>query len=110
MNAVNLLIRFLLELAALVALGYFGYHATQAEPARLVLCIAAPALFAVLWALFASHKAKYPPPRFYKAILGAMLLEVTPVVLFLEGQGVWAAGMAVVIVVNSVLVYWRKYQ
>jgi hypothetical protein len=109
MKAVNLLLRFLLELAALIALGYWGYHAAIGV-AGILLCIAAPLLFAVLWGLFAAHKAKFPPRPLWKAVLGAVLLEVTPLVLILEGQGMWAVGIAVVIVVNSGLVYQRKYQ
>ena len=109
MKAVNLLLRFLLELTALVALGYWGFHAA-AGMAGILICIGAPLAFAVLWGLFAAHKAKYPPPQPWKAVLGAVLLEVTPVILALEGQGVWAVGMGVVIVVNSGLVYLQKYQ
>jgi hypothetical protein len=109
MKAINLLLRFLLELAALVALGYWGYHAA-AGVVGILLCIVAPLLFAVLWGLFAAHKAKSPPPGPWKAALGALLLEVTAWVLALEGQGIWAGVIAVVILLNSGLVYGRKYQ
>jgi uncharacterized protein DUF2568 len=103
MKALNLLLRFLLELSALAALGYFGYHVASGL-AAIFLCIAAPLLFAVLWGLFVAHKAKFPPPGPYKALLGAVLLEVTPLVLALKGEGAWAVGMALVIVVNSGLI------
>lgn len=110
MKALNLLLRFLLELAALAAVGYWGYHAVEPEPARIALCIAGPIVFAVFWGLFAAHRAKYPPPQPWKAIIGAVLLEVTAVVLALEGQGLWAAIIGVGIAANSVTVYLERYQ
>lgn len=110
MKGLNLLLRFLLELTALAALGYWGYHAVEGEVARLALCIVAPLLFAVAWGLFAAHKAKFPPPQPWKPIVGAVLLEVTPAVLAWDGNGLWAAILAVVIVGNSSLVYLKRYQ
>ena len=104
MKIANLALRFALEMAALAALGYWGYHTVEPESTRLALCIAAPIGFAVLWGLFAAHKAKFPPPEPWKAIIGALLLEVTPGVLVWEGEGIWAVVVAVVIVVNSGLV------
>jgi len=101
MKAANLLLRFLLELAALFAVSYAAYHSVEDEAARLALCTAAPIVFAVLWGLFAAHKAKFPPPEPLKALIGAVLLEVTPGVLAWGGQGLWAAVIAVVIAANS---------
>ena len=97
----NLALRFVLELCALFAVGYCGYHAVQGEIARLVLCIAAPIVFAVLWGLFAAHKAKFPPPKPWKAIVGFVLLECGAVGLALTGQVVWAAVFAAVIAANT---------
>ncbi len=109
MRSINLLVRFLLELAALAALAFWGLHAAT-DMLGLVLCIAAPLLFAVLWGLFAAHKAKFPPPQPWKAILGAVLLEVTAGVIALAGQEFWAAVVAVLIAANSILVYLERYQ
>jgi len=109
MKAINLLLRFILELAALAALGFWGLHAA-AGTAGIALCIAAPLLFAVVWGLFAAHKAKFPPPQPWKAVLGAVLLEVTAVVLALEGQDLWAGLIAIGILANSMTVYLQRYQ
>ena len=58
LKAVLLVVRFGLELAALVALGYWGFT-TGGTVVRIVLGIGAPLLAAVLWGLFVSPKAKY---------------------------------------------------
>lgn len=55
MKAANLLLRFLLELSALAALGYWGFHVAGGI-AGILLCIGAPLLFAASWGLFAAHK------------------------------------------------------
>jgi hypothetical protein len=101
MKIANLGLRFLLELCALAALGYWGYHVVQGELARLVLCIAAPTLFAILWGLFAAHKAKFPPPRPWKALVGFLLLECGAVCLALGGQLELAAAFALLIATNT---------
>ena len=109
MKAISLLLRFLLELAALAALGYAGLHAATGT-FGILLCIALPLVFAFVWWLFPAHKAKFPPPQPLKAVIGAALLQVTPLVLVLEGQGLWAGIIAVGIVANSMTVYLQKSQ
>jgi hypothetical protein len=101
MKAANLLLRFLLELAALVAVSYWGYHVAEGEAGRLALCITAPVLFGVLWALFAAHKAKFPPPQPWKALVGFLLLECGAVCLALGGQLELAAAFALLIATNT---------
>ena len=109
MRVINLTIRFLLELCALAGLCYSGYHAVSDEAARIVLAIAAPLALAVLWGLFAAHKARFPPPRGLKAILGFLFLEGAAGSLALAGQGELAAIFAAVIAVNSALLYlWKQ--
>lgn len=50
-NPLNLILRFILEIAALIAQGYWGW--TQHEGiARLLLGIGIPLIFAALWGIF----------------------------------------------------------
>lgn len=100
MKIANLALRFFLELFAIAAVSNFAYHITVAGPARLALCIAAPVLFAILWGLFAAHKAKFAPPKPYKAIVGFLLLEAAALSVALAGNVVWAIVFAVVIAGN----------
>lgn len=51
-NPLNLAVRFLLEIAALIALGYWGWTWGQGA-LRYLLAIGAPLLAAVLWGVFA---------------------------------------------------------
>ena len=48
----NLLLRFLLELCALGALGYWGFKTGSGLVAKIGLGIGAPLVVAVVWAMF----------------------------------------------------------
>lgn len=56
-GAANLALRFLLELAALAALGVWGAHAGTTGLLSAILAIAAPLVAVVLWGVFVSPKA-----------------------------------------------------
>jgi len=51
MNILNAGLRFLLELAALFAVGYWGWY-QQTGALRIVLAVIAPVLFAAVWYTF----------------------------------------------------------
>ena len=58
----NLGLAFLLEIGAVAALAYWGFHTGGTLPARFALGIAAPVLAAVLWGLFAAPQATFHVP------------------------------------------------
>jgi len=60
LRAVNLAVRFVVELASLAALAYWGWHDSETTAVKWLLAIGAPVVWAVLWGLFASPKARYP--------------------------------------------------
>lgn len=109
-RAVNLLARFLLELAALAALAFAASRARAAQPfVAIMLAIAAPCCFAILWSLFAAHKARYALPRAAKAIVGLLLLEASAAALAIAGRPALGALLAVLVLANSGLLYaWRQ--
>lgn len=108
MRSMNLLVRFLLELSALAALVFAGSRAAQ-HAVAITLAIAAPCCLAVLWSLFAAHKARYAFPRPGKAIAGFLLLVASAAALAMAGRPALAAVFAVLILANSLLLYvWRQ--
>jgi Protein of unknown function (DUF2568) len=58
----NLGLAFLLELGAVAALGYWGFHTGSTLPTQLALGITAPGVAVALWALFAAPQATYQVP------------------------------------------------
>jgi Protein of unknown function (DUF2568) len=64
-NPINLSLRFLLELAAIIIFGYWGYS-LGGDGTRILLAILFPLLFAVLWGVFA---VKGDPSRSGKTVV-----------------------------------------
>jgi hypothetical protein len=78
-------LRFLLELVGVVALGYWGVTVGTSLPIQVLLAIAAPVALIIVWALFIAPRAIYPIPRLAQAIGGGLLLEIAAVALVLAG-------------------------
>ncbi len=57
LQAINLGIRFVLELCLLAALGYWGFQLDQGLLLRIVAGIGAPLLAATVWGMFVAPKA-----------------------------------------------------
>jgi len=86
MNVLNAGLRFLLELAALFAVGYWSWH-QDVGAFRIVLAVAGPILFAAVWYTF---NVKNDPGRSGKApvpVAGAVRLLIE---LILFGFAVFA--------------------
>jgi hypothetical protein len=83
-KAANLAVRFLLELAALAALAYWGWGVSW------VLAIAAPAAWIALWATFGSPKARVTLSTPQRIAFEAVVFAAAAVALWAAGQEVWA--------------------
>jgi len=101
--AANLAVRFLLELATLVALAIWGVHAGRSTLADIALGVGAPLVAAVIWGVFAAPKSS-------RRLRGPALVAVQLAVLGAGAAALAAAGhealaavLAVVIVVNAAL-------
>lgn len=65
-NPLNLVLRFLLELAAIVVFGIWGYSLTE-DGTRFLLAFLFPVFFATLWGVFA---VRDDPSRSGKTVVG----------------------------------------
>jgi hypothetical protein len=102
-KGVVLAIRFGLELAALVALGYWGFKTGGGTVTKIVLGLGAPLLAAVLWGLFASPKARFPNEAL-RAVVEIAVFGGAALALAAAGHTQLAVAFAVVAVVDSGLV------
>ncbi|GGT92801.1 YrdB family protein [Streptomyces violascens] len=59
LKPLNLLLIFLLELAVLVAAGYWGFARDAGRPVRILLGIGTPVVLAALWSLLGAPDATY---------------------------------------------------
>jgi hypothetical protein len=103
--AINLALRFLLELAGIVALWVVGWGISTAAPVRLLAAFGLAGALVVAWALVVAPKASNPLPQGTRMLIGTGLLLLVAVVLAVAGQPVAAAVFAVVNVVNTGAVF-----
>jgi hypothetical protein len=110
MRPLNLLLRFLLELCALVALAWWGYHAARSSVVHWILALAAPVLLALLLGEVRGAEVWFKLPRGERAALGFLLLELSAASLAFAGQALLAAGFGAAIAVNALMLYLWRYQ
>jgi hypothetical protein len=108
MKAANLMLAFLLELCALAALGYWGFH-TGMGIGKFILAVGAPVVFAIIWAIAIAPKSVLRLPGPLSFILGVALLLLTDGLLAAAGAAVLAVAFAIVILLNAALRYiWHQ--
>ena len=100
----NLGARFLLELSALAALGYWGSQ-TGPLAVSIVLAIAAPLAGAVLWGVYAAPKSRHRLPGEKRLVVEIPFFGAATAGLAATGQWVLAAIFAVAVVLSELVTY-----
>ncbi|MFF3056619.1 YrdB family protein [Streptomyces sp. NPDC057909] len=100
--AANEVLAFVMELAALACLSWWGFHAGGGNLARqLLLAFAIPALAIALWGLFAAPRARIRLPLAGVLAVKAVVLGGGAFGLYRVGHPAAAVGLAVVMVANT---------
>jgi hypothetical protein len=112
-HPLNLALRFLLEMAALVAIGYWGFD-QHSGIWRFVIGIGGPVLAAALWGTFAvpgdrsrSGSAPVPVPGVVRLTLELCLFAFAAWALYDAGSTLLAGLLAGITIVHYVLSYDR---
>ena len=93
-RAANLTLRFVLELCALAALAYGGWHTPGPVWSRLLLTVALPLVAAVVWGRWVAPKASRPLPDPQRLVPEWLVFGGATVALALTGHPAWAATLA----------------
>lgn len=102
--AANEVLAFVLELAALACLSWWGFHAGDGDLARQLLpAVGIPALAIALWGLFAAPRARIRLPRAGVLAVKAVVLGGGAFGLYRVGHPAAAVTLAVVMVANTAL-------
>jgi uncharacterized membrane protein len=94
-------LRFVLELGGVVALGYWGIHSGSSLPLQVLLAAAAPLALIIVWALFIAPRAVYLIPRLAQAIGGGLLLEIAAGALVLAGLPIVGVAFGALIAIDT---------
>lgn len=112
-HPLNLALRFLLEIAALVAIGYWGFR-QHTGIWRVLLGIGLPVIAATLWATFAvpddpsrSGRAPVPIPGVLRLVLELSLFGLAAWALYTTGSSLLALILGSIIIVHYALSYDR---
>ena len=95
-RALALLVRFLLELAALAAVGWWGF-----EEVNVLVGVAAPLLVAVVWGAFISPKAAVKVPKAVWIGLQVLVFGAAALALAAVAPGWLAVAFVAVVVIDS---------
>ena len=105
MAVANLTLRFLTELAGIAAVGYAGFQVAAPMPLRAAAGIGAAVALVVTWAMVVAPNTANGLSQAQKDLIGTALLLVAAVALALAGQVRWAGALAVIVVVNTALLF-----
>jgi hypothetical protein len=103
MVAINLTVRFLLELSALAALGYWGFATGSGLLGKIVLGLGVPILAAVAWGAFVAPKAARPLRDPGKLLVEVLVFGAAAGGLVLAGRPVLAVLLLATYAVNRFL-------
>ena len=105
MRAANLAVRLLLELAALAALGLWGWHAPGPLAVRVVAAAVAPLAGAVVWWTWVAPKARRRLPDPLRLAAEVLVFGNAVVGLLVTGHPGWAVALAVAYAANVGLMF-----
>jgi Protein of unknown function (DUF2568) len=91
----NLALRFGLELCALAALGYGGWHVPGPVVVRVLAAVALPVIAAVVWGRWVAPKASHPVPDPLRLVPEWTVFGGATVALLATGHFVLAGLLAV---------------
>ncbi|NLF13672.1 MAG: YrdB family protein [Anaerolineaceae bacterium] len=110
LQAVNLALRFFLELAALAAMAYWGWTTHEGAP-RFLWTIGLPVVAAALWGIFRVPNDPGPAPVAVpgrvRLLLEALFFGGAVVLLVRAGQPVAAGILAALLVIHYVAAHQR---
>ena len=98
-------LQFLLELAALAALGYWGSTAGDGTFAHVALAIAAPLLAAIVWGMFGSPKAPFHLGGAWRLLLEVVFFGSAAAALVVADRPVLGAVLAATVAANGTLLH-----
>jgi hypothetical protein len=109
LKGLNLLVRFLLELCMLAAVGYWGFKTHSDWAMKIIFGIGLPILIAVLWGLFIAPRATYPLTGISYLVVELILLGSGALALFASGKPALGWVYTIIVVANKVLlVLWKQ--
>jgi hypothetical protein len=110
LKPMNEILTFLLELAMLLALGYWGFYGDKSVWVKWLLGIGLPLLAAVVWSIWLAPKAPHRLGSTGGNLLSLILFLLAATVLFFTPHIALAIIFALTAIANRVLIIiWKQW-
>lgn len=107
---INLALRLILEICALVSLCYWGFHSDNGYMVKVLLGIGSPLLMGIIWGTFVSPKAPIPVRGIKKLLLELIIFGFATLALYNAGHPILALFFAILVVLNMFFLrIWEQY-
>lgn len=109
LQMLNLALRFLLEIVALIVYGLWGYRMGGSGLSRALLSVALPVIAATVWGMLGAPKAAYALPAPLHLLLEILMFGTPVLLLYLMNRPGQAAVYGIVVLVNKLLMMvWNQ--
>ncbi len=109
LKLLNLVLRFLLEICILIALGYWGFNSSDETLPRIAAGIGAPLLAAINWGIFVAPASRRRLRDPLRLLVEIVIFAAAVLALAAAGQLTLALIFAVVTAINISLVrLWKQ--
>src|SRR5215207_6036026 len=105
MLLINLAGRLVLELAAIGAVGFWGYQAVGPLPGRIALAVGAVVALVVFWAVVVAPNATNAISPEVRVLIGSVVLLLAAGALATAGQTTLALVFGGAVIVNTVILF-----
>ena len=99
---------FLLELATLASLMYWGFHVDKGMLMKIVLGIGTPILVAMIWGTFIAPKASIPVSIPYEFFFKLIIFGSAVAALYFSEKSMLAIIFGIVVLIEMILMYTMK--
>ncbi|WP_370094683.1 YrdB family protein [Streptacidiphilus sp. MAP12-20] len=103
LHYVNEGLAFAVELVALGALAWWGFHAGSGIVVHLLLGLGAPALMAWTWGMIAAPRAKYRVPLLLVLCYKVLVFALASAAVYVTGAHAFGLVLGVVALINTAL-------
>jgi Protein of unknown function (DUF2568) len=99
----NVVLRFLLELAVLAALGFWGFHTGTRRLAQVALLVGTPLLATVVWGIFVAPASPRDLPDPWRLLVELVVFGAAAAGLLAAGRPAVGVVFALLAVLNALL-------
>jgi hypothetical protein len=108
-KALNLGIRFLLELCILIILGYWGFKTGGQTLTKTLLGVGGPVLFAIVWGTFLAPKSSMRLRDPWLLIIEIVIFSLVILALYKASGSALAIPFGTIYILNKILMMiWRQ--